>query len=164
MNNTNGEIVEIYGEQACQLKKEMSAVGLGVIKLALEYSENKDIDKVLYTISVIDWQAFLSAVGYDDEVLSKVFQRWAWVEIVATSTECRVSSYFDIPLPSCVGRKKFIKRFGAGDKFRDAAMAAVLSRYNGDEILMDCLRFVGRIMDDFHRRVKRGAFASEGVA
>jgi len=130
-----------------KLYDELNSYGLRLL-----YSSDGGVE---YAVAVLDWQVFLPILGYNDEALVSIFNRWAWVEVIVTKNESRVLSFVEVPLPGSVGVEKFIEKFGSGDPFKDAALVALLSKYNASEILIECLRFVGRFMYSFYRQKAR---------
>jgi len=139
-------------------KADMDAIGIEVDRMYFSGFWSPG-DGACFEGCVRNWPLFLKSLGYTNEVLLDHFDCNASFSVKHSGhyyhENCTSFSYeFDLPTDEYMGEEEFLRLYGYGEELRDAALIAVLSKFDGRKLKDEFAEAIKDHMRDLYRRLE----------
>ena len=137
--------------------EDMKAVGIAVTRIYFSGFWSQG-DGACFEGRVDDWRLFLESLGYTDELMVQHFADHASFSVSHSGhyyhEHCtRFDAEFNLP-DQYVDEEHFLEYHGFGEELRDAALIAVLSKFDGRKLEDEFAEAFKDHMRDLYRRLE----------
>lgn len=137
--------------------EDMKAVGIAVTRMYFSGFWSQG-DGACFEGRVDDWRLFLKSLGYTDELMVQHFADHASFSVSHSGRyhheNCtRFDAEFYLP-DQYVDEEHFLEYYGFGEELRDAALIAVLSKFDGRTLEDEFTEAFKGHMRDLYRRLE----------
>lgn len=137
--------------------EDMKAIGIGVDTMYFSGFWSQG-DGACFEGRVDDWRLFLTSLGYTDELMVQHFADNASFSVSHSGhyyhENCtRFDAEFYLP-DQYVDEEHFLEYYGFGEELRDAALVAVLSKFDGRKLEDEFTEAFKGHMRDLYRRLE----------
>lgn len=138
-------------------KADMYAIGIHVERMYFSGFWSQG-DGACFEGRVVDWRSFLKSLGYTDEMMVQHFADHASFSVSHSGhyyhANCtRFDAEFYLP-DQYVTDEHFLEHCGFGEELRDAALIAVLSKFDGRKLADEFTEAFKDHMRDLYRRLE----------